>query len=161
MGFKTSYDQDCDEFAKDGYWPIVFFTTIIQFGLQIWGSIVVFGSVSIWQYNDKSSNYFCKKAPFHSAIVFLIIEWVLLGSMVWKICRQWGARMTQLTLGLTKCLWMEIKKKYCESTNSDRNEPNDVQIPLMDANNFNGTDSEDEIELMPSNFDKIPFFFNI
>ena len=56
---------------------------------------------------------------------------------------------------------MEIKKKYCESTNSDRNEPNDVQIPLMDANNFNGTDSEDEIELMPSNFDKIPFFFNI
>jgi hypothetical protein len=48
-----SNDQDCDEFAKDGYWPIVIFTAIIQFGLQIWGSIVLFGYGSNWQYNNK------------------------------------------------------------------------------------------------------------
>ena len=49
-----SNDQDCDEFAKDGYWPIVIFTAIIQFGLQIWGSVVVFGYGSNWQYNNKT-----------------------------------------------------------------------------------------------------------
>ena len=43
-----------DEFAKDGYWPIVIFTAIIQFGLQIWGSVVVFGYGSNWQYNNKT-----------------------------------------------------------------------------------------------------------
>ena len=46
-----SNDQDCDEFAKDGYWPIVIFTAIIQFELQIWGSMTltrVYCCVWLW-----------------------------------------------------------------------------------------------------------------
>ena len=58
--------------------PIVFVTCIAQFGVQIWASVVVFGAYSTWEYNDKSSEFFCEYVPFMFAFSTLIINWLLL-----------------------------------------------------------------------------------
>ena len=68
---------------------ITILTAIIQFALQIWASIVVFGSVSNWQSTNKSSDYFCEKTPFISLIVIWIIEWVWLGIIVFNLYRKY------------------------------------------------------------------------
>ena len=121
-----AFSTDCDNDISDlinSYWPIIIFFAVIQFGLQIWASIVVFGSVSNWQSNDKSANYFCEKTPFISLIVICIIEWVLLGIMVFKLYR-----------------------KYANSRKrGDLNEQNSVHIALIDTTtNRNHTNSENE-----------------
>lgn len=84
--FSTFCDQDEIECTTDS---IIIIFAVIQFALQIWASIVVLGSVSNWQSNDKSSDYFCEKTPFISLIVIWIIEWVWLGIMVFKLYRKY------------------------------------------------------------------------
>ena len=121
--FSTFCDQDPIVYTVDS---IIIFTGVIQFALQIWASVVVFGSVSNWQSTNKSSDYFCEKTPFISLIVIWIIEWVWLGIMVFKLYR-----------------------KYTNSRKSgvvyDPNfDPNNVQIALIGSTSQNPIYSENE-----------------
>jgi len=129
----TAFSTFCDpgeiEFQLKVKWytdSIIILTAIIQFALQIWASVVVFGSVSNWQSTNKSSDYFCEKTPFISLIVIWIIEWVWLGIMVFKLYR-----------------------KYTNSRKSgvvyDPNfDPNNIQIALIGSTIQNPTYSENE-----------------
>ena len=117
--FSTFCDQVPPDYTTDS---IITITVIIQFGLQIWASIVVFGSVSNWQSTNKSSDYFCEKTPFISLIVIWIIEWVWLGIMVFNLYR-----------------------KYTNSRKSGVvYDPNGVQIALIGNTSQNPTYSENE-----------------
>ena len=101
---------------------IIIFTAIIQFGLQIWASVVVLGSVSNWQSTNKSSDYFCEKTPFISLIVIWIIEWVWLGIMVFKLYRKY------------------TNSRKSGSVVYDPNfDPNNVQIALIENTNRSHT----------------------
>merc|ERR550534_3374603 len=54
--FATFCDQDAIVCTIDS---IIIIFGGIQFGLQIWASIVVLGSVSNWQSTIKGGHYFC------------------------------------------------------------------------------------------------------
>jgi len=71
---------DCDDKFVNGLMPVAI---IFDFGVMIWGSIVVFGAYASWSYdeNDKDKNddenSYCPYAPFMTAFILLILEWVL------------------------------------------------------------------------------------
>ena len=122
--FSTFCDKDAIAFSIES---IIIIFGGIQFGLQIWASVVVLGSVSNWQSTIKGGHYFCEKTPFISLIVIWIIEWVWLGIMVFKLYR-----------------------KYTNSRKSgvvvyDPNfDPNNVTISLIENTNRNRTYSGNE-----------------
>ena len=72
--------SDCDDKFVNGLMPVAI---IFDFGVMIWGSIVVFGAYSSWSYdeNDKDKtddeHSYCPYTPFMTAFVLLILEWVL------------------------------------------------------------------------------------
>ena len=72
--------SECDDKFVNGLMPVAI---IFDFGVMIWGSIVVFGAYSSWSYdeNDKDKNEdeysYCPYTPFMTAFVLLILEWVL------------------------------------------------------------------------------------
>ena len=45
---------------------------IVEFGLLIWGSVVVFGAWATWDYDERK----CPYSPMMFAFVLLILKWV-------------------------------------------------------------------------------------
>ena len=72
--------SDCDDKFVNGLMPVAI---VFDFGVMIWGSIVVFGAYSSWSYDEKDINNndddlsYCPYTPFMLAFVILILEWVL------------------------------------------------------------------------------------
>lgn len=60
--------------------------SVLQFGVLIYGSIVVFGEYRTWDYTDQSSDKFCNYTPFMLAFVTLILSWVLQPFIVCCCC---------------------------------------------------------------------------
>jgi len=54
-----------------------------EFGLAIWGSVVVFGAYSTWTYEEAVDETFCDYTCFMFAFVLLILRWV---TMPFAIC---------------------------------------------------------------------------
>jgi len=52
-------------------------STLAQFGIIIWGSVVVFGQYSTWNSDDIFSDDYCAQTPFMFAFVTLILDWIL------------------------------------------------------------------------------------
>merc|ERR1711963_118345 len=62
------------------YWLLVGgWTSLLNFAILIWGTIVVCGKWSTWTYDpsDMEPNY-CPYTPMMIAFIFIIIEWVYL-----------------------------------------------------------------------------------
>lgn len=61
---------------------------LVQFGIFLWGTIVVFGSYSSWTYDVGSNDekYYCAYTPYLFAFVLLIIKWVLLPFILALCC---------------------------------------------------------------------------
>ena len=65
---------------KVAYWSWM----IVEFGLLIWGSVVVFGAWPTWTYEDYDYDFvqlggyadYCPYSPMMFAFVLLILKWV-------------------------------------------------------------------------------------
>jgi len=66
---------ECDDKIMDIVSPIADF---VHFCVIIWGSIVVFGQYSQWDYVEKTSDHYCAYTPFMFAFVILILQWIFL-----------------------------------------------------------------------------------
>ena len=66
----------CTETIDCGAICAIVLTWSVQFGVQIWASVIVFGAYKTWEYEDNSSENFCEYTPFMLAFVILIIKWV-------------------------------------------------------------------------------------
>ena len=71
---------DCDDKFVNGLMPVAI---IFDFGVMIWGSIVVFGAYASWSYdeNNKDKNddeySYCPYTPFMTSLIVLSMEWVM------------------------------------------------------------------------------------
>jgi len=66
---------ECDDKIMDIVSPI---SDFVHFCVIIWGSIVVFGQYSQWDYVEKTSDHYCAYTPFMFAFVILILQWIFL-----------------------------------------------------------------------------------
>jgi len=64
---------ECDDKIMDILSP---FANVVHFCVIIWGSVVVLGQYSQWEYEEKSSENYCAYTPFMFAFVILILNWI-------------------------------------------------------------------------------------
>lgn len=71
---------NCYDRFLNGLMPVA---TIFDFGVMIWGSIVVFGGYGYWSYDERNKDKnddeysYCPYIPYMTAFIALCLEWVL------------------------------------------------------------------------------------
>ena len=68
--------RDDDEDSRGSVCGLV--GVIAAFAIAIWGSVVIFGPYSEWNYEDKEDPKFCEFTPFMFSFVVLILGWILI-----------------------------------------------------------------------------------